>query len=70
MLDDIIIGELKFSEKDFWHNGESLPLTWGLPQACNVLVSPLNKNIFVVRLGRKSHLIRRPAASPDRCVQS
>ena len=27
--------------------------TCGLAKACNVLASPLNKNIFVVRLGRK-----------------
>jgi hypothetical protein len=52
----------------------------GLPKACNVLApdaasqvgaegSPINKNIFVVRLGRKSHSIRRPSASPGRYVQ-
>ena len=36
-----------------------------MPQACIVLASPLNKNIFVVRLGRKCHSICRPAASPN-----
>jgi len=34
-----------------------------------VLASPINKKIFVVRLGRKSHLTRRPSASPDRWPQ-
>jgi hypothetical protein len=29
-----------------------LPLTGGLLPACNVLASPINKNIFVVRLSR------------------
>jgi hypothetical protein len=40
--------------------------TLGLPQACIVLASPLIKNIFVVRLGRKLKEDRRPAASPER----
>jgi hypothetical protein len=40
-----------------------------LPKAYNVLASPINKIILVVRLGRKSHLIRRPSANPDRWLQ-
>jgi hypothetical protein len=35
------------------HVATKLPPTCGLAKACNVLASPLNKNIFVVRLGRK-----------------
>ena len=48
---------------------EPLQPTVSLPQACIVLASPLNKNIFVVRLGRKCRSIRRPAASPERWPQ-
>ena len=32
---------------------DRLPTTHGLPKACNVLASPINKNEFVVGLGRK-----------------
>ena len=38
----------------------------GLLPAWFVLASPINKNKFVVRLGRKSFLICRPAASRER----
>ena len=31
--------------------------TWGLAKASNLFASPLNKNIFVVRSGRKSQFI-------------
>ena len=41
----------------------------GLPKACIVLASPINKNIFAVRLGRKCHSIRRPSASRERQLQ-
>jgi len=40
--------------------------TLGLPQACIVLASPFNKNIFEVRLGRELKDDRRPAARPGR----
>jgi hypothetical protein len=43
--------------------------TCGLAKACNVLASPLNKNIFVVRLGRKLKKDRRPSPSPERWLQ-
>jgi hypothetical protein len=43
--------------------------TLGLAKACNVLASPLNKNIFVVRLGRKLKEFRRPSPSPERWQQ-
>jgi hypothetical protein len=38
--------------------------TWGLAKACDVLASPLNKNIFVVRLGRKCHYDLTAFAKP------
>jgi hypothetical protein len=44
-------------------------LTEGLAKACTLLASPLNKNIFVVRLGRKSHYILTAFAKPERCTQ-
>ena len=44
---------------------EKQQATCGLAKACNVLASPINKNIFVVRLGRKYPLIRRPSPSPN-----
>jgi len=33
------------------------------------MASPINKNIFVVWVGRKSHQVRRPSASPERWLQ-
>ena len=44
--------------------------TRGLAKASTLLASPLNKNIFVERLGRKGPKDRRPSPSPERYALS
>lgn len=51
------------------YRGEKRTHNIGFAESLCVLASPIRKIIFVVRLGRKSRLIWRPAPSPERYPQ-
>ena len=61
-------GSLPKEARRCWYVAK--PICDGLPTTTLSAASPINKIEFVVGLGRKSHLIRQPSASPGRCMQA